>query len=69
MQRYVICESLVQHTLYVLKLELAHALRMVTNLLWVDQILLRELVVTKVGFGSRPMLQNMAEQDMICPSD
>src|SRR3989337_2909512 len=50
-QRYVICESLVQHTFYVLRPELAHILRMVTYLHWADQTLLRVWVVTKVGFG------------------
>ena len=50
-QRYVICESLVQHTFYVLRHELAHVLGMVTDLLWADQKLLRDWVVTKVGFG------------------
>ena len=50
-QRYVICESLVQHTFYVLRPELTHVLRMVKDLLWVDQMLLRDWVVTKVGFG------------------
>lgn len=50
-QRYVICESLVQHTFYVLRPELAHVLGMVTDLLWADQTLLRDWVVTKVGFG------------------
>ena len=50
-QRYVICESLVQHTFYVLRLELTHVLAMVTDLLWDDQTLLCEWVVTKVGFG------------------
>ena len=49
-QRYVICESLVQQTFYVLRPELAHVLGMVTNLLWADQTLLRDWVVTKVGF-------------------
>ena len=49
--RYVIYESLVQHTFYVLRPELAHVLRMVTDLLWDDQMLLRDWVVTKVGFG------------------
>ena len=49
-QRYVICESLVQHTFYVLKPELEHVLGMVTDLLWADQTLLRNWVVTKVGF-------------------
>ena len=49
-QRYVICESLVQHTFYVLRPELPHVLGMVTDLLWADQTLLRECVVTKVGF-------------------
>ena len=48
-QRYVICESLVQHTFYVLRLELAHVLGMVTDFLWADQTLLHDLVVTKVG--------------------
>ena len=33
-QRYVICESLVQHTFYVLRPELMHVLGMVTDLLW-----------------------------------
>ena len=50
-QRYVICESLVQHTFYVLKPELEHVLGMVTDLLWADQTLLRNWVVTKVGFS------------------
>ena len=50
-QRYVICESLVQHTFYVLRPELTHVLGMVTDLLWADQMLLRDWVVTKVGFG------------------
>ena len=50
-QRYVICESLVQHTFYVLRPELTHVLRMVTDLLWADQTLLHDWVVTKVGFG------------------
>ena len=50
MQRYVICESLVQHTFYVLRAELAHVLRMVTDLLWADQTLLHGWVVIKVGF-------------------
>ena len=50
-QRYVICESLVQHMFYVLRPELTHVLRMVTDLLWADQVLLRDWVVTKVGFG------------------
>ena len=49
-QRYVICESLVQHTFYVLRPELAHVLGMVTDLLWANQTLLRDWVVTKVGF-------------------
>ena len=49
-QRYVICESLVQHTFYVLRPELAHVLKMVTDLLWADQTLLRNWVVIKVGF-------------------
>src|SRR3954470_7159974 len=49
-QRYVICESLVQHTFYVLRPKLAHVLRMVTDLLWADQTLLRDWVVTKLGF-------------------
>ena len=49
-QRYVICESLVQHTFYVLRPELAHVLGMVTDLLWADQKLLRDWVLTKVGF-------------------
>ena len=50
-QRYVICESLVQHTFYVLRPELTHVLGMVIDLLWTDQTLLRDWVVTKVGFG------------------
>ena len=50
MQQYVICESLVQHMFYVLRPELAHVLGMVTYLLWADQTLLRNWVVTKVGF-------------------
>ena len=50
-QRYVICESLVQYTFYVLRPELTHVLGMVTDLLWADQMLLRDWVVTKVGFG------------------
>ena len=49
--RYVICESLVQHMFYVLRPELTHVLGMVTDLLWADQTLLRDWVVTKVGFG------------------
>ena len=51
MQQYVICESLVQHMFYVLRPELTHVLGMVTDLLWADQTLLRDWVVTKVGFG------------------
>ena len=50
-QRYVIYESLVKHTFYVLRPELVHVLGMVTDLLWADQTLLRDWVVTKVGFG------------------
>ena len=50
-QRYVFYKSLVQHTFYVLRPELAHVLGMVTDLLWADQTLLRDWVVTKVGFG------------------
>ena len=50
-QRYVICESLVQHTFYVLRPELAHVLGMVTDLLWSNQTLLRDWEFTKVGFG------------------
>ena len=50
-QRYVICESLVEHTFYVLRPEMTHVLGMVTDLLWADQTLLRDWVVTKVGFG------------------
>ena len=50
-QRYVIFESLVQHMFYVLRPELAHVLGMVTDLLWADQMLLHDWVVTKVGFG------------------
>src|SRR6266536_5671246 len=49
-QRYVIYESLVQHTFYALRPELAHVLGMVTDLLWADQTLLRDWVVAKVGF-------------------
>ena len=50
-QRYVIYESLVQHTFYILRPELTHVLGMVTDLLWADQTLLRKWVVIKVGFG------------------
>ena len=50
-QRYVICESLVQHMFYVLRPELTHVLGMVTDLLWAYKTLLRDWVVTKVGFG------------------
>ena len=50
-QRYVICESLVQHTFYVLRPKLTHVLGMVTDLLWANQTLLHDWVVTKVGFG------------------
>ena len=50
-QRYVIRESLVQHVFYVLRPELVHVLGMVTDLLWANQTLLRDWVVTKVGFG------------------
>ena len=50
-QQYVICESLVQHTFYVLRPELAHVLGMVTDLLWANQTLLHDWVVIKVGFG------------------
>ena len=50
-QRYVICESQVQHTFYVLRPELARLLEMVIDLLWADQTLLHDWVVTKVGFG------------------
>ena len=49
-QRYVICESLVQHTFYVLRPELAHVPGMVIDLLWADQTLLHNWVVIKVGF-------------------
>ena len=49
--RYVICESLVQYMFYVLRPELMHVLGMVTDLLWADQTLLCDWVVTKVGFG------------------
>ena len=49
-QRYVICESPVQHTFYVLRPELTHVLGMVTDLLWADQTLLRNWVVIRVGF-------------------
>ena len=50
-QRYVICESLVQHMFCVLRPELTHVLGMVTDFLWADQTLLRNWVVIKVGFG------------------
>ena len=50
-QQYVNCESLVQHRFYVLRPELTHVLGMVTDLLWADQTLLYDRVVTKVGFG------------------
>ena len=50
-QQYVICESLVQHMFYVLRPELTHVLGMVIDLLWADQTLLHDWVVTKVGFG------------------
>ena len=50
-QRYDICESQVQHTFYVLRPEVTHVLGLVTDLLWADQTLLRDWVVTKVGFG------------------
>ena len=50
-QRYVIYESLVQHTFYVLRPKLMHVLGVVTDLLWADQTLLRNWVVIKVGFG------------------
>ena len=50
-QRYVISESLVQHLFYALRPELTHVLGMVTDLLWANQMLLRDWVVTKVGFG------------------
>ena len=50
-QRYAIYESLVQHMFYVLRPELAHVLGMMRDLLWADQTLLRDWVVTKVGFG------------------
>ena len=59
-QRYVICESLVQHTFYVLRPELTHVLGMVTGLLWADQMLLCDWVVTKVGFG---FVQSHAARD------
>ena len=49
-QRYVICESLVQHMFYVLRPELTHVLGMVTDLLWADQTLIHDWVATKVGF-------------------
>ena len=49
-QRYVVYESLVQHMFYVLRPELTHVLGMVTDLLWADQMLLCDWVVTKVGF-------------------
>ena len=50
-QECVICESLVQHMFYVLRLEVTHVLRMVTDLLWANQMLLHNWVVIKVGFG------------------
>ena len=50
-QRYVICESLVQHMFYVLRPKQTHLLGMVTDLLWGSQTLLHDWVVTKVGFG------------------
>ena len=50
-QRYVIYESLVQHTFYVLRPELTHVLGMVTDLLWADQTRLHNWVVIKVAFG------------------
>ena len=50
-QRYVIYESLVQHTFYVLRPELTHVLGMVTDLLWADQTLLYNWVVINIGFG------------------
>ena len=50
-QRFVIYESLVQPTFYVLRPELTHVLGVVTDLLWADQMLLRDWVDTKVGFG------------------
>ena len=50
-QRYVICESLLQHMFYVLRPKLAHVLGMVTDLLWANQTLLRDWVVTNTGFG------------------
>ena len=49
--QYVICEYLVQHMFYVLRTDLTHVFRMVTDLLWADQTLLHDWVVTKVGFG------------------
>ena len=58
MQRYVICESLVQHTFYVLRPELTHVLEMVTDLLWANQTLIRDYVVIKVGF--RPVQTHAA---------
>ena len=55
---------------YVLRPELMHVLGMVTDLLWDNQKLLRDWVVTKVGFGFvQSMLRDMVEQDGICPSD
>ena len=36
---------------YVLRPELTHVLGMVIDLLWADQTLLRDWVVTKIGFG------------------
>ena len=41
-QRYVIYESLVQHMFYVLIPKLARVLGMVTDLLWANQMLLRD---------------------------
>ena len=41
-QRYVIYESLVQHTFNVLRPKLTHVLGMVTDFLWADQMLLRD---------------------------
>ena len=49
-QRYVIYESRVQHMFYVLRPKLTHVLGMVTDLLWANQTLLRDWIVTKVGF-------------------
>ena len=55
---------------YVLRPELTHVLGMVTDLIWADQTLLHDWVVTKVVSGlSRPMMRGVVEQDGIFPSD